>query len=51
MDRPDIEWYKRRLDGQEGYAIRDLMVYTRMPLLLDYINQLEGKLNDGEKLH
>lgn len=51
MDRPDIEWYKRRLNGYEGYAIRDLMIYTRMPALLNYINQLEGKLNDTEELH
>lgn len=51
MDRPDIEWYKRRLNGYEGYTIRDLMIYTRMPALINYINQLEGKLNDTEELH
>lgn len=51
MDRPDINWYARRLAGLEGYAIRDFLIHTRVPDLLHYIEQLETELNDRDNVH
>ena len=51
MDRPDINWYVRRLAGNEGYAIRDFLRHARVPDLLHYIEQLETELNDRDNVH
>jgi len=51
VDRPDIEWFTRRLGGLEGHAIKDLMIYTKTHVLIDYIKQLERDVHDRETMH
>lgn len=50
MSKPDLDWFERRLNGTEGWAIRDLMRHTRVHILIDYIKELE-KSHDPEGMH
>ncbi len=50
MSKPDLDWFERRLAGHEGYAIRDMMRYTRVHILIDYVKELE-KQNDNQGMH
>lgn len=50
MERPDIDWYTRRLAGLEGYAQRDYMRYLRVDALLQYIEYLERN-HDNQDMH
>lgn len=50
MQRPDIEWYTRRLEGLEGMAQRDFMLYLRVDALLSYIKYLESRDNGNQTL-
>lgn len=51
MDTPDLDWYRQRLQGRYGIAMREWMIYTRVPALVEYIERLEARLNDRESLH
>lgn len=50
MSRPDLDWFERRLAGREGHAIRDIMHYTRVHILIDYVKELE-KQNGNQGMH
>lgn len=43
MARPDIEDYKKRINGSKGMAFKRLMDYTGVQALLDYIDELEKR--------
>jgi hypothetical protein len=50
VQKPDIDWYTRRLAGLEGMAQRDLMLYLRVDALVTYIKQLENEKHGEEEL-
>ena len=46
MQRPDLEWFERRLSGRQGMAIKRQMEHVRLHILLEYVKHLEEKLNE-----
>lgn len=43
MKRPDIEEYRRRLNGADGLAARGFLLHAGVDQLLEYIEVLEAR--------
>jgi hypothetical protein len=50
MERPNMDWFKHRLQGRYGHAVMRRMESVELQTLVNYIDHLEEKLNEQQNL-